>query len=267
MIRKADVKPKLEKRSPIREAERPLRLPGQSLQERLYELGEDFMRNAVLIIVVGVMLLWSLFMWLFKTPPHVQVIVLSTSFIGSLIYFLPKLKKVSLEVKRVKQGRDGERYVAEVLDEVKVGGGFVLHDLVVGNFNLDHVLVTRQGVFAVETKTLSKLKGKNHKLVFDGETLRIGNYILKRDSLEQAKRQARWLAELLERTTGRRFKVKPVVLFPGWYIEAKGKAYASDVWALNPKALPGFIKNSEKPLSPEDVKLISEHLKTFARTS
>ena len=253
------------RRSPIREIDKPLRLPGQSLQNRLYDLSEKVSEAAVMVGLFAAICFWSGFTWLFGTPEHVEFIVSTVFFLGTLFYYLPRLKRNATEMKRLKQGRDGERFVADVLDEVKVGGGYVLHDLVAGDFNLDHVLITRQGVYVIETKTLSKLEGKQHQLEFDGKQLKIGSQTLKRDPLAQARGNAKWLSDLLERTTGNAYPVKPVVLFPGWFVKSSKDAFKSDVWVLNPKALAKFVKGEPKRLESEQVLLALEHLKSFSR--
>jgi hypothetical protein len=56
-----------------------------------------------------------------------------------------------------------------------------------------------------------------------------------------------------------------VVLFPGWFIEPTAESKQSDVWVLNPKALPAFISNSQKRLSGEDMSLVAYHLSRFVR--
>lgn len=86
-------------------------------------------------------------------------------------------------------------------------------------------------------------------------------------AVEQAKAQAYWVAEVLKEGTGRSFAVKPVVVFLGWFVEsAKGKG-TSDLWVLNPKALPTFIDNEPQRFTPEDVKLAAYHLSRYIRTS
>lgn len=61
--------------------------------------------------------------------------------------------------------------------------------------------------------------------------------------------------------------LKKVVLFPGCLIEPTAESKQSDVWVLNPKALPAFIANSQKRLSGEDVRLVAFHLSRFVRAS
>jgi hypothetical protein len=89
------------------------------------------------------------------------------------------------------------------------------------------------------------------KVVPQARTLRMG----------QAKAGARDLCELVESTTGRKFFVQPVVLFPGWFVEKQPEGV--DVWVLNDKVFPTFLQNAKSHLSPEDVNLVVFHLKRF----
>jgi len=58
--------------------------------------------------------------------------------------------------------------------------------------------------------------------------------------------------------------VRPVVLFPGWFID-DSRASRKDLWVLEPKALSGFLAKEASVVAPEDVKLASYHLSRFIR--
>jgi len=68
----------------------------------------------------------------------------------------------------------------------------------------------------------------------------------------------------LHESTGRALKARPVVLFPGWFVDNK-QARQSSVWVLNPKALPKFLAHQSQKLSPEDIQLFSFHLSRWVR--
>ena len=53
----------------------------------------------------------------------------------------------------------------------------VYHDLPAEGFNIDHVAVGRNGVFAMETKGRSKPAKGNVTVVYDGRTLRFPDRI------------------------------------------------------------------------------------------
>jgi hypothetical protein len=69
------------------------------------------------------------------------------------------------------------------------------------------------------------------------------------------------VGDVLEASTGRRFFVQPVVVYPGWFVEPMPPNAA--VWVLNENAVPTFIKNANGRLSSEDVALITFHLKRY----
>lgn len=88
---------------------------------------------------------------------------------------------------------------------------------------------------------------------------------LHRNPIEQATAAARWLEKILEESTGKRFFVRGVVVFPGWFVEQRGTR--GDVWVLEPKALPAFIENAPAMIVPSDVKLAAFHLARYVRGS
>ena len=254
----------LEKRSPLKD--KPLRQAGQSLQQRVLDLQGDFMEEGTAILLMGVLMFFSFMMWLLRAPLHVPVIVTAIGFVGVTLYSLPRLQKIRREIKNVRLGRDGERIVSENLEPLQKEGAYVLHDLVGGNFNLDHVVISRHGVFVVETKTRSKRSG-NPKVTFDGENLLIDGMKPLDDPLRQARANATWLKNLLKESTGKDYLIKPVVAFPGWWIESRANPKKSDVWVLEPKAIPKFISHEPVKLLESDVDLANFHLRRFIRSS
>ena len=142
----------------------------------------------------------------------------------------------------------------------------MFHDVVGAGFNVDHVLIGPAGLFTVETKTFSKRPGPDVKIGFDGERILVDGFEPDRDPVVQAKAQMAWLRELLTESTGRKFPARPVILFPGWFVE-QSKGSLREVWVLNHKALPAFLAKEPAILTAEDVKLASFHLSRFIRTA
>lgn len=156
---------------------------------------------------------------------------------------------------------EGERAVGQLLEELRSAGYKVFHDVPACNGNIDHVLVGPAGVFAIETKTRSKRAGEEVR--FDGEKITVNGLSLDRDPILQARGLADHLRqELQRRTADSRLKVRPVVLFPGWYVKQQGRA---DVWVLNEKALPAFLANEEESLSKDEVARFAACLADFIR--
>ena len=201
-----------------------------------------------------------------RTPPGIMVLVGATYAAGAAIWGVPKLKRAKRRLRHLRQGRDGERAVAEYLDTLRDDGFRILHDVQGEGFNVDHVLVGIQGVFTIETKTISKPLRRDARIDYDGERLRIGGYEPSRNPVTQAKAEATWLRQLLQASTGKSFTVRPVVVFPGWFVE-QPRGVNPTVWVLEPKMLRARLLAQPVFMSDNDVSMCVFHLKRFIRTS
>ena len=70
---------------------------------------------------------------------------------------------------------------------------------------------------------------------------------------------------LLDELTAKQIKVRPIVVFPGWYIEHSQGALR-DIWVLEPKALVKFLENEPDVLAADEVKILSNQLSRHIRT-
>lgn len=68
----------------------------------------------------------------------------------------------------------------------------------------------------------------------------------------------------MESRTGKKYPVRPVVVFPGWFVEQC--VPRGPIWVLEPKALPAFIEKEPVSLLPSDVALASFHLSRYLRS-
>ncbi len=139
-------------------------------------------------------------------------------------------------------------------------------------WNIDHVVVGPTGIYAIETKTWRKWDEpeRTQKLHYDGQRLTFnGRKSIRHGekTLRQTDRGAERITGLLKDTTGRAFTVRPVLVFPGWWVEAKPRenVAAGGRWVLNPKALVKWIERAEVKLPPEHVALVTERLTQYAR--
>jgi len=250
-----------DKRSPI--TDKPLRNPGQSLERRL----DDMLRDKVMQpMLFAFMMVWLVGMewWHYLYPTARNPIIITVIAIAVVVYEAFRLWRSWPELKQLKQGLDGEKAVGQFLERLRESGYQVFHDVVGDDFNVDHVIIGPAGVFTIETKTISKPIRGETKIQFDGEHLQINGLTMDRNPVNQAKAQASWLKKILQETTEKEYKVRPVVLFPGWYIEQKPGS-SRDLWVLEPKALPTFLENAPKILSAEEIKMASGNLSRFIR--
>jgi hypothetical protein len=247
-------------KSPLKEP--LLRLPGQSIDEQIDRLFNERLLNYLLGALIFFLL--ALIGWIqalnqSRLNPWLMSIIATPVIAYCAFRFWQTLK----EIKRLKLGRDGERTVAEQLDVLKRQGAIVFHDLVADGFNLDHVVLSSRGVFVVETKTNTKpLKG-SPSVTFDGKTLLVNGFEPERNPVTQAQGNAKWLAQMLLASTGKEFPVRPVVLFPGWFVEPFPKG--SSVWVLNPQALPSFIQHEPTRINESDLHMAAFHLARYIR--
>lgn len=243
---------------------KPLRIPGQSLDEEIARLRgerEERLGAAFLVLVLAA------FEW-YRTwtelPPYPwPLTIIAICAIGWVVWGYERSKRL---IERLEMGRDGERVVAEILEELRLQGYKVYHDVPGPHFNIDHVVIGPAGIFTVETKTIHKPQGKDVKLIFDGQGIRLRNGRRRDAPVIQARAQARWLGDLLNDGRTGIFTVRPVVVIPGWYIENACQRGKRDVWVLNPKALSSFLMYEPESLSPEAVDASAHALARYCRS-
>jgi hypothetical protein len=187
-------------------------------------------------------------------------------FLIAVVWASSRIWRVRPLLKAYKLAEEGEKAVGQYLEKLRSEGYEIFHDVPGTGFNIDHVLIGPTGVYTVETKTWTKPPRGDAKIVFDGKVLTALGMKPERDPIKQSRGQVSWIATLLRESTGRRFAVRGVVLFPGWFVE-QGDGALRETWVLNPKALPAFLGNAKGSLSPEDVKLAAYHLSRYVRGS
>jgi hypothetical protein len=137
-----------------------------------------------------------------------------------------RMIKMGNKLDALRAGYDAEMAVGQELDQLMRHGAAVFHDFPAEGFNIDHVVVSRRGLFAVETKGYTKPGDQRGKagatVVFDGKALAFPRWTT-REPLEQAERQAQWLAKWVSSATGDAVSALPVVALPGWFVDRKGR--------------------------------------------
>lgn len=250
-----------ETRSPIKA--KPLRLPGQSIAEERENLVEDAVGQPLMLALFFV-LIAGLEWWRFYKDMKPNPVLFTGAAILVIIYAVFRIWRVRPKLRNLRQALEGERVVGQFLERLREQGFKVFHDVVGDGFNIDHVLIGPSGVFTIETKTWSKPRSGNAEINYDGERVLIGRLEPDRNPLVQARAQSAWLKSLLAESTGKKFEVRPTVVFPGWFINHTPGAM-KDVWVLEPKALPAFLENEPTRLSQEEINMASFHLSRAIR--
>lgn len=244
----------------------PLRNPGQSLDEEIHRLVDDKLMMSLLpafAFLFAALLEWL--RWWQQSKPNPLLYTLCA--LVATGYAAYQFFKIRRQVRQLKLARDGERAVGQYLETLRAKGYRVLHDVIGEKFNVDHVLIGRTGVFAVETKTYHKPAKGQPEIVYDSEQVTIAGHKPDRDPIIQGKAQAHWLQNILQDSTGQRFAVRSVVLYPGWFVKQTAKPHHETVWVLNPKALPAFLEHQSAQLSDTEAQLVTYHLSRFMRAA
>jgi hypothetical protein len=239
-----------------------LRVPGQSLEATIHRI-ED---GVTALWILLPLLLWAIAAldWWAKAndvgrQPWVFVATaLIMTVVGARRIYLTRVR-----VKALKLGLAGERAVGQFLEGLRVGGARILHDIQGDRFNIDHVVVSSRGIYCIETKTITKHR-PDAVIHFDGRTVLINGRAPDRDPIKQVTAAAKWLSTQIAESTGKRFWVRPVVVYPSWFIETPQDARRAAVWVLEPKALVKWIENESANIDDSDVSLVSYHLSRIA---
>jgi len=252
-----------------------LRGPGESLRREMEKMDETFPLWVIAIPTVPFLLgtvvvtVLSKFGEVFTV---VSLIVAALILIGGLIG-CTYLAYRHLDRRRNYQlGYLGERYVAERLQPLLLQGYQIFHDIPIeklaGTTNIDHVVVGKAGIFAIETKTRRKRKplpGKrDHEVTFNGKVLRWPWGQEDSYGVRQAQRQAKWLREKIHKLTKTKFEVQPILTLPGWKVDIL--VPSPEVSVQNSKNLITYITARDKRmLTDKQIQHISAQLEALCR--
>jgi hypothetical protein len=249
--------------SPLKD--NPLRNPGQGLDERIQQLLDD--KALSYLWYAGGLSMVAMMEWVgYLTHSPRRPWLFSAFAILAIAWAAWRLIPLRKHIKHLKQGRDGERVVGQFLERLRADGAQIFHDVPGDDFNLDHVIICRRGIFVVETKTLSKPHARA-TIRTDGESIYVAGRPMDPSPLTQVRAQIAWLTRILNESTGRTFPVKGSIVFPGWFVEPPAKGTRPDPWVLSARALPSFIEHEPDRLRPDEVALASFHLSRFIRTA
>ncbi len=219
---------------------------------------------AALLLAVG-----PIFLFLVKRQESLSFVFLSGCLLVP-VSFLVFSRKIRHYL-NYSIGARGEEAVGAELASLQGDKVLIFHDIPIwkGNRiveNIDHVILTPNGLVVVETKTRRKkrIKGREKAMIqFDGNHLIFPDGFRTNGPLEQARRTSTWLSiKAKEWTGGQTIATLPVVTYPGWWIERKGR---SDVRVLNHKEFPSLMSPRSEPLSEIVWITLRKHLEELSR--
>jgi hypothetical protein len=249
------------KKSPIKT--KPIHVAGQSLEYRIEEIITDIVAEVIFVAIIIACAVNEWIHWFIPMtfPPYATSILA----LIAVVIFILKIVDNRRKLANYRLGQEGERVVAEKLNRIIKAGSYVLHDIVGNNFNLDHVIISTKGIFIIETKTVRKYK--NEQISYLNGQLFAGKRLLGKINIDQAKWGASWLKNKIEEITDKKIFVKPVLVFPGWFVNPIPNEVSEQIWILNPENIYDFIKNKPDVLNESEVKLITCALVSYIRVN
>jgi hypothetical protein len=245
-----------------------LRSPGETQRRRVQKADESLLSYVfggafVPLLIVSLMLLLAI--QLPKRLVLVGAAVAAVLFVASTVYAIIVLLRFLNRRRNDLLGYLGERAVAEWLEPLKADGYRIFHDLPCEgrrkNFNIDHVVVGKTGVAAIEVKTRRKKKGREgyeeHVVTYDGQRL-IWPWGEDRCGIDQLQSESDWLRKFIHNRTGLHIDPKPILALPGWWVTER---VVGAFRVTNDKLLPAIVRDwKPQPLTPEQIDLISRQL-------
>ncbi|WP_246840656.1 nuclease-related domain-containing protein [Lacimicrobium sp. SS2-24] len=204
-----------------------LRLPGYGLQEEISDKQFDLVGH----MLMGIFLVISPFAY-FTINAFVSsgYFPYTHSFLIAVALAIVAWRTIKTfnHLTKLRLGHTAELATAGELLQLQAKGYQVFHDIQADKFNIDHLAIGPNGVFAIETKgrhkrhadasANAKAKGvKGHEVVYKSGKLEFPSWV-EVEPIEQAKRQAKWVSQWLSTAAGIEVKAVPVLVFPGWYV-------------------------------------------------
>lgn len=241
-----------------------LRLPGASVAAQVDSIGESLFSNFLAALFAGVAILLMVLLRRIRADTIAFDWIDAITCLPVLLYCLwvtYKTLRLMAQLRQNKAGLRAELATAQEIGAVLAGNNRMFHDVQAGTFNIDHVVVSLSGVFAVETKSRRKPPAGGGadkvKVRYDGKALSFPGWS-ETEPIVQAERQAKWLAAYLRKATGESFPVTPVLALPGWFVENTARISEGMVRVINPKKSDWlFVKPRGAGLDPAAIQRVS----------
>ncbi|MGY3884629.1 nuclease-related domain-containing protein [Aeromonas aquatica] len=225
-----------------------LRPAGHSLQEQIDDKKIELF--GTMVVTPLMLLMFALMPLLQNTLDDTristnQLVMFGVMAAGTLSYFSYRIYKIVRHLQYLTLGYACELAVGQELEYLvrpKDHPYRVYHDIPFNGFNIDHLIISPNGVFVVETKGRSKPINdgtKQFKVRVENNALHFPNHV-ETEPLEQVRRNVTSVRNWLNSATGTDVPVGGILVLPGWYIELCQKATAPYVVsaAALPKVLP-----------------------------
>jgi Nuclease-related domain len=247
------------------QTEKLLRPPGYSLSIKFDEGADKMVFDLLKAVFLGAMSGACAILAYRLLVLHAPVLWLAICFPFLVLFIVACVKATHRtfdlfqEGRNIRLGMRGEQAVAEALNGASSVGFHSFHDLCDEKIgNIDHIAVGTRGIFLVETKARSRRASRNgqreHEVIYDGSFLQFP-FFKTDEPIEQAKRNAKWLSNYLEKKTGESVWVEPLVVLPGWFVRISEKG-DFPVKVMNANFLVGFLQRQNEKIESAQVRRI-----------
>lgn len=222
------------------------RIPAYGLQQQIH----DLQINSIISVMMGVLAMCIPFA---LSSIHAYIAVGKFPWLFAImggtgfVYGSVKTWRNFSKLIKLRLGHTAEIATANELIGLQALGYQVFHDVQADRFNIDHLVIGKNGVFAIETKgrhkrnkDLGQTNGngsKGYQVFYKDGRLNFPSWI-ETKPIEQAERQAKWVSQWLTKATGFPVSSTPALVFPGWYVTSQSKPPFP---ILNHKQLVGTI--------------------------
>lgn len=236
------------------------RLPGQWLREKN---DESFAKEIVVPLVVAVSGLLMFVLEAMHAFFNMRPSVLGGAIVAGagVCYAVYKVQKELGQREIRRKGEEGERIVAQMIERDLIPQGYtVFHDIQLCKddrcFNIDHLLIGKNGVFAVETKNYTP-QGNNAMVSCEGDEILWNGKTYSKNAALQAKANAATAHDFIDSLGAERQFVTPVVCAIGWNVNPHD-LYRKPVLLVNEKTLGNVISKfaNRSSLSDKDRDII-----------
>jgi hypothetical protein len=188
--------------------------------------------------------------------PDWQLLAMSTVVAVAGLYGLYRLVRVASQRRKIEFIRNANMATGHCLQRLTGSQNRLFHDVPCAAGIIDNVIVGPQGIYAISV--IAKKPGRDKRVRLNGERLSFapGKVAV---SVADCGKAALQLASELGQPLGHAIRVRPVVVVPGWEIDAQSSDDYLVVNERNVSMLRGW-KNQQEYLMNEDVEEIQKLL-------
>ena len=246
-----------------------IRSPGYSLRKKIETLDQEIMFLFLVSVTIPLYFYASHLSqsYLGGAPESVGRIAVSVVVcIGILAFVVRRLVPMFNDRKNTLLGLEGELATGEELNQLMLDGCCVFHDVPFPYGNIDHVVISQSGVYAVNSKMLRKKRGTEGgvEVIVDHERGIVHfpdwDYFIPTKEFDT---ERNWLSGFLTSAVGQPVSAESILALPGWFV--KKRVGRGSVYVINPYKPKRFFVHNRQIHTPDQIQRIAHHLEQLCR--